>query len=111
MPQEHIPGKLNLTDMTERDKLTVYIESEEGLVAEVNGEREHDGAQWIDTDENKEQRANAARLALCWNTHDALVEALEWALPLLKKHDATGIVCQYSMATGTLREAKGETKG
>ena len=32
---------------------------------------------WLDTDSQEEEIANAKRIALAWNCHDELVEALE----------------------------------
>jgi len=57
--------------------------------------------------------ANAARLALCWNTHDQLLEALEsmcsvWVTVCNSKGWDTEHMSQYVEARAAIKAAKGE---
>lgn len=57
--------------------------------------------------------ANAARLALCWNTHDQLLEALQgmcsiWGTVCNSKGWDPEHVSQYVAARSAIKAAKGE---
>jgi hypothetical protein len=67
MNMEHTEGKMIVEIRTPMGEGNLFVEKNE------YGHREYIGS----TSGNA--HANAARLALCWNTHDDLVEALEAA--------------------------------
>jgi hypothetical protein len=57
---------------------------------------------------NEELAANAARLALCWNTHDQLLEALEGLMELEKRGRIMPIGREWDAARAAIKAAKGE---
>lgn len=89
----HTPGPLTV------EKLYLIADGK-GIVADL------DASQFDDN----ESKANAARLALCWNTHDELVAALRGALPYLaaRATDAEGYGLVRA-ARAALAKAEGGT--
>lgn len=56
---------------------------------------------------NEDNAANAARLALCWNTHDQLVAALEMAVRQ-NEHDMLMTGEELRQCCAAIKAAKGE---
>ena len=62
-----------------KEKLQIYNTYDYDIILFTNTEPALEGGIALVQGNTEQSEANAARLALCWNTHDDLVEALEAA--------------------------------
>jgi hypothetical protein len=99
----HSPGKLlveEALDSAGRVKLELNIPPHLAM-ADICGREAS-----LTADEWETVKANAARLAHCWNTHDELVRACKAALTKLEslneEHNRTGVMLEEVLAKEAL---------
>lgn len=81
---QHTAGALRVTDgrLNDGDHILIGGPLDDGVcIAAVDFQTTAKRGQAWNT-KDPEGRANADRLALCWNAHDGLVAALEWVADL-----------------------------
>jgi len=98
------PGKLKLTIAEGEDLKPIYLVTKDGAYAVAQIRGAHIGGDW-----DFRTKANAERLAHCWNCHEDLLAALKAMLAHTEPN--YGIACQQSVwnvARKVIADAEGK---